>query len=120
MRDYQTFRLTAIRYWEFRRIFYNVALVPPTLLGYVFGSGHSKGMSIDVLSAFLLFSLCVLGANVCYTFAYAAEFLLGSDERRLWWLRFGRPLALVAGIILGMLLALEGGYEFAKTVHAFK
>lgn len=34
MRDYDAFRKTAIRYWERRRIFYNLALIFPALFGY--------------------------------------------------------------------------------------
>jgi hypothetical protein len=120
MRDFLTFRRAAIRYWELRRIFYNLALVPPTLLGYLFGSGHNTGMSLDTFSALLLFSLYVIGANVCYTFAYAIEFLIGGDDQRLWWMRFGRLIALVAGVVLGMLLALGGAYDFARAVHSYK
>ena len=120
MHDFLTFKRTAIRYWEVRRIVYNLALIPPTLFGSLFGAGHNTGLSLDPLSALLLFIPYVIGANICYTFAYALEFLIGSDSRRLWWLRFGRPVALCAGIVLGMVLALDGAYVFACAIHTFK
>jgi hypothetical protein len=35
MRDFPAFRASAIRYWEKRRIFYNLALILPALIGYM-------------------------------------------------------------------------------------
>ena len=59
-------------------------------------------------------ALSALGANICYTFAYALEFLFGSDEPTSRWLRFGRTTFLIAGVLLGMLLALIGGSAIAR------
>jgi len=119
VKDFTSFKRAAIHYWETRRIFYNLALVPPTLLGLYLGSAHSTGMWMGTASALLLFLLYVIAANICFTFAYAVEFLAGSDDERSWWRRFGRPAALVAGIVFGMLLALFGGSDYARVVHCF-
>ena len=42
MHDYHAFRKTAIRYWERRRIVYNIALVPPSGLSYMLGAGVAR------------------------------------------------------------------------------
>jgi len=116
MRDYPTFRKTAIRYWERRRIVYNLALVPPAFIAYMFTAGviyvgdpHETHYGF-VLS---LFALSALGANICYCFSYAFEFLFGSDDPASRWLRFGRTTTFVAGVLFGMLLALIGGRNIA-------
>ena len=83
MRDFHLFRHAAIRYWERRRLLYNFALVPPALFGYALTAGVAYvGDPHPILYRFLLFwfALSALGANICYSFAYALEFLFGSDE----------------------------------------
>jgi len=117
MRDYRTFRVCGLRYWERRRIVYNLALVLPSLFGYMVTAGviyvgdpHETHYSY-VLS---LFTLSALGANVCYSFAYAMEFLFGTDDPASRWQRFGRTTIFIAGVLFGMLLALIGGRNIAE------
>ena len=57
--------------------------------------------------------MSAFGANVCYSFAYALEFLFGSDEPTSRWMRFGRTGTFVAGVLFAMLLALIGGRNIA-------
>lgn len=116
MSDFHAFRHTAIRYWERRRIIYNLALLLPAWFGYGFadtlnwvGDPHEHHYSY-VLP---WFALSALGANVCYLFAYALEFLFGSDAPTSRWMRYGRTTALVGGVLLAMLLALIGGAHIA-------
>ena len=117
MRDFQAFRRTAIKYWERRRIIYNLALVLPGLVGYAVtdalnwaGDAHP----IHYLYIVSLFVLSAIGANVCYSFAYALEFLFGSDDPASSWLRSGRTSAFVGGVLFAMLLALIGGGNIAQ------
>ena len=116
MRDFHAFRHTAVRYWERRRIIYNLALVPPALFGYMLTAGTAYvGDPHPTLYRFLLlwFLLSAIGANVCYSFSYALEFLFGSDDPTSRWLRFGRTTAFAGGVLFGMFLALIGGRNIA-------
>jgi hypothetical protein len=116
MNDFPSFRSSAIRYWERRRPLYNLALVPPTVLGYVLWSRWEVGVArylSDPVYVLLLLVGSVLLANVCYTAAYAVEFLLGTDEPSSPWLRFGRFCTFLSGVSLGMFLALGGGQQIA-------
>jgi hypothetical protein len=113
--DY-AFRRAAIRYWERRRIIYNLALVPPSLFAYMLTAGVIYvGDPHQTHYYFLLFwfALSALGANICYSFAYALEFLCGSDDPTSRWLRFGRTTAFVGGVVFAMFLALIGGRNIA-------
>ena len=123
MRDYHAFRKTAIRYWERRRIVYNIALVPPSGLSYMLGAGVARvgdDYGWHPYYVVFLFALSALGANICYSFAYALEFLFGSDDPASRWLRFGRATAFVAGVLFSMLLALFGGRNIALMEFNFR
>src|SRR5262245_37642257 len=116
MRNLQTFRRSTVRYWERRRIIYNVALVLPALIGYGFadtlnwvGDEHT----IHYAYVIPLFLVSAVGANVCYSLAYAAEFVFASDNPISRWVRFGRSTTFVCGVLLAMLLALVGGRNIA-------
>jgi len=117
MRDFGAFRRSAFRYWERRRILYNLALVPPSLFSFALtdtlyhvGDPHK----IHYWRLLLVFGLSALGANICYCFAYALEFVLGDDAPTSRWMLFGRTTALVAGILFAILLALIGGWNIAQ------
>lgn len=116
MRDYSAFRHTAIGYWERRRIIYNVLLIPPSVLMYMLFAGVSRaGDSYNwhPYLVILLFLASALGANICYTFAYALEFLFGSDDPASRWLRSGRSTAFASGLAFAILLAAIGGRNIA-------
>ena len=117
MEDFQAFRRSAIRYWERRRIVYNVALVLPALIGFaVTETVNWVGDPHELHYFFILTLLAVsaVGANICYSFAYGLEFLFASDNPNSRWLRFGRTSALIAGILFAMFLSLLGGYNIAQ------
>jgi len=123
MRDFHEFRQSAVRYWERRRIFYNLALVLASVPSYLLVAGvMSVGDPRELHPYFVLvlFTLSALGANVCYTFAYAAEFLFGSDDPPSRWLRFGRSLAFGSGTTFAMLLAVIGGRNIAVMEFYYK
>jgi len=125
MSDYQQLKRSAIRYWERRRIIYNVLLVPPAFVGYCLtdsfnwvGDPHPTNYSFVLL----WLSLSAIGANICYSFAYALEFLWGSDNPVSTWQQNGRTVVLFAGILFAMLLALIGGRNIAdmEYYHQFR
>ncbi|HAB19084.1 MAG TPA: hypothetical protein PLX89_06170 [Verrucomicrobiota bacterium] len=116
MHDYHAFRHAAIRYWERRRIIYNVALLPPSALIYMLTAGFSRAgddYGWHPYYVLLLFLFSALGANICYTFAYALEFLFGSDDPASRWLRLGRSTAFASGLAFAILLAAVGGKNIA-------
>jgi hypothetical protein len=116
MSHFRALRSSAIRYWERRRIFYNLALVPPAFFSYMLAAGviyvgdPHKSYYSYVLG---LFAASALGANVCYSFAYALEFFFGSDDPGSRWFRFGRTCIFIAGVLFAMVLALIGGRNIA-------
>ena len=114
-------RRAAVRYWEKRRIAYNLLLVPPSILSYVIGA-MSRGGGEDSLFttpyALLLFAVAAFGANICYSFVYALEFWFGNCDLESSWNVAGRPIILTCGIILGIILAREGALEIAFMQYA--
>lgn len=116
MRDDDGYRKIAIRYWEWRRIFYNLALVVPSGVGYALVVKFERmGYSYNwhPYYVILLLALSALGANICYSFAYALEFLFGSGHPSSRWQRFGRRTAFIAGVLFAMVLAFFGGRNIA-------
>jgi hypothetical protein len=91
----------AIRYWEPRRILYNLILAAIVIAYFVVDLPASKG-SINLNGALFLFLLAVL-ANVAYCAAYVVDiFAQVSGFRELWqkyrWLLFAVGVAF-AGIL---------------------
>jgi len=116
MRDFHAFRKSAVRCWERRRIIYNAALVLPAFFGYGLADTLNwVGDSHQTHYAFIvpMFLASAVGANICYSFAYALAFLFGSDSPTSRWQRFGRTTAFVGGVLFAMLLALIGGRNIA-------
>ena len=100
-----------------RRIVYNLALVPPALIGFAFTETVNWVGDPHELHHFFIVTLFVfsaVGANICYSFAYALEFIFASENPNSHWLRFGRTSALIAGILFAMLISLFGGYNIAQ------
>ena len=116
MNDFQVFKRTAVRYWERRRILYNLALLLPAFFGYGFSDMFNwVGDAHPTHYAYILpwFALSAVGANVCYSFSYALEFLFGSDDPKSRWLQSGSTTVFVGGVLFAMLLALIGGHNIA-------
>jgi hypothetical protein len=84
MRDFQEFKRSTVRYWEMRRLYYNLLLVLPALFGFFSGATaaarHGLVREYSTMTVLLLFALLAVPANICYTFSYSLEFLLGSDS----------------------------------------
>jgi hypothetical protein len=98
LRDYAT---EAIRYWEPRRIVYNLVLGSVVLICFFLFAPPNKSLSLDLIQ--LLFLLCVL-ANVAYCGAYVADlFAQMSGFRERW--RGLRWLLFVVGLTFAAILA---------------
>ena len=125
MRDFQTFKRSAVRYWERRRIPYNLALLLPAFVGYgVTDTLNWVGDDHERLYAYIIpwFAASALGANVCYSLVYVLEFFFGSEDPASRWLRSGRTATFVFGLLLSMVLALVGGGNIAmmEWQHGFR
>ena len=124
MRDYPAYRKMAIRYWERRRLFFNLALVLPAAVGYVFTAGMSaydeRTRILGTGAVILLFLVSAIGANVCYTFSYAVEFIFGSDDQLSRWFRYGRHVTFFSGTLFAMILALMGGRNIGLMEYYYK
>lgn len=87
--DAQTFRdsvTAAIRYWEPRRLIYNLVLAGIVLIyfGLNYAASRSK-ISLDF--ALLLFLLAVL-ANVAYCAAYPVDIFISASGYREQWVKY--------------------------------
>jgi hypothetical protein len=92
----------AIKFWEPRRITYNLVLIAVTAVWFTLDWSHFRlGLNLQLLLA--LSALAAL-ANICYCAAYLVDIPLQYSSfrtawrRRRWWLW-------VAGVLLAALLA---------------
>jgi hypothetical protein len=115
MQDIPTFRSRAIRYWEKRRLYYNLALVLPALAGFHSGAVAvarrgflPPSFGLAVVAVFVLWAVL---ANICFTFAYALEFLFGKDVPESLWVSHGREISFFVGTIFAMALAFFAGVD---------
>lgn len=125
MSDFETIRAEAVRYWERKRLWYNAALVVPTLLGLALG-GLANALDdlpsqVGLGGMLVALLLLIVAANLVFCLAYAFEFLWGSRGRPMAQLRLARRLVFVAGLLLAAVLALIGGVNLAYLpVHGFR
>jgi hypothetical protein len=123
--DELTERRLAIRYWERKRLWYNAALVVPTLLGFGVSSLANAlddlPSQVGVGGMLLALLLLIVAANLVFCLAYAFEFLWGSQGRPITQLRLARPVIFVVGLLLAAVLAFIGGSNLAYLqVHGFR
>lgn len=116
MRDFDAFRKSAVSYWERRRIIYNIAISLPAIVAYKMESTenwvcdeHRTNYSYIIP----VFVASAIGANICYSFCYALEFILGRAEPTSSWLRSGRTTSFVCGVLFAMFLAMIYGGRIA-------
>lgn len=95
----------AVRYWELRRIGYNLALT--TLVLYA-DLVMNQGEMLSYRLILLVFLAVV--ANLCYTTAYIPDLALQYSSFRPYWLKL-RPLLFIAGTGLACLLAYQAVFE---------
>jgi hypothetical protein len=104
----------AIRYWEPRRILYNVVLLLIVGLTYWANLPASRSIVIsDSLQA--LFALAVL-ANVAYCAAYAVDIVAQISTFRGRWLRVRWIFLAVGMLFAGVLAHFFSGGLFARSV----
>jgi hypothetical protein len=98
VREYVT---DAIRFWEPRRLLYNLALAAIVIIYFIIGYPASKGLlSIDFFLG--LFLLAVI-ANVAYCSAYLVDvFAQASGFREPW--RRGRTILFVIGMLFAAII----------------
>lgn len=114
--DFAVSRREAIRYWERRRLYYNLALIPPSFFGYMLMAGLAyvgDPHEFKWKYVLFLFALSAIGANICYSFAYALEFIFASNNPSSRWFQFWRNAIFIAGVLFAMVLALIGGRNIA-------
>lgn len=92
----------ALRYWERRRIVYNLALALLALGWVVVTWPHFQpAFTLDSLGKLLVLALL---ANVCYTSAYLVDLPVQQTAFRDAWLRY-RWMLFAAGMLLALLFA---------------
>ncbi len=92
----------ALRYWEPRRILYNVALGLVVVVVFLANLPTSRSsLSFDLLQG--LFVLAVL-ANVAYCVAHMVDIVLQCSDYRTTWIRF-RWVLLAIGVTFAAVLA---------------
>jgi hypothetical protein len=91
----------AIRYWEPRRILYNLMLTAITTIHFVLGLPYSRSI-LHINIVLLLFLLAVL-ANVAYCAAYLPDVFAQMSTMRDTWLRYRWVVFLVGVAFAGVL-----------------
>ena len=92
----------ALRYWEPRRVIYNVVLAAVVAGHLIFSSPESRArLSVNVLLGF--FFLAVL-ANVCYSAVYVVDLFVQFSGLREFWAK-GRVALLTIGTAFAAVIA---------------
>ena len=84
VRRMRTALRSAFQYWEIRRIWCNVALIPAAFFGWFtdtlldYAVDDIQYLSVAKVAALFLFS--GVGANVCYSLIYAFEFWFSRND----------------------------------------
>ena len=92
----------ALRYWEPRRLIYNLALFG-VVAAHFFSLWPASRSALAWNTLFLMIILAVL-ANVCYCAAYAVDLFVQYSALRSVWPR-RRWILLIVGIVFGAVLA---------------
>jgi hypothetical protein len=103
----------AIRFWEPRRLVYNLVLTIVVVVWFAVTWPHFRPAA--TLSSLLLFSLLALLANACYCAAYFVDIPLQRSSLRLVWKRWRLALWL-AGTLFALVLA---NYWIADEIYPF-
>lgn len=115
--EFTDYRKKAIRYWERRRIIWNLILVPPSVFTYVLGAGFAVGIGdrseFGLPTVVVLFCFAAVAANICFSFVYVIEFWVSGRDAEDVYCKIGRRLIFAIGCLIGISLALAGGKEIA-------
>jgi hypothetical protein len=105
--------LDAIRFWEFRRLFYNLVLAAASIAWLVATWPHFRPAL--TLNSLLLFSVLALIANACYCAAYLVDIPMQLSALSASWKRHRWILWLV-GTLFALLLT---NYWIADEIYPF-
>jgi hypothetical protein len=114
-------RRETVSYWEKRRILFNVLIVLTAGFLYLLRTSVSAGAGdtryLTELQIAGMFLITLITANLCYSFVYALEFLIGSSNAASGWKRYGRLTVFLAGCVCGIVFAvfaagIIGGSEY--------
>ena len=112
----------AIRYWERRRIVWNVLIVIPAIYAWYIvvsdilrGDAFPKQRIPEILGAFIGAGFL---ANICYSFAYAAEFCFSHTALSDVYRETVRPVLFLFGCLIGIALAVFCGMVIAGEILA--
>ncbi|MFQ5706126.1 MAG: hypothetical protein ACE5HO_01670 [bacterium] len=103
----------AIRYWEKRRIPYNLVLVVVVVAWFVLTWPHFRA-ALNVNSFLLLVVLGVV-ANICYSAAYLVDVPLQFSSFRTAWRR-GRRWVWLMGMVLAIIVT---NYWIADEIYPY-
>ncbi len=103
----------SIKYWEKKRLWYNLYLIIPTLFGFMLGLGFATGIGDPVNSntslMLLQFFFCAILANIAYSTAYIPDiFIQLSDFKESWKKR--RWLLFAFGCLISFPLAAQSAF----------
>jgi len=110
---FRTLLADAIRFWEFRRIFYNLVLSLVVVAWLVLTWPHFRP-ALTLQSLLLLFILGLL-ANACYCAAYFVDIPLQHSALGAFWKRW-RSALWVLGTLFAILLA---NYWIVDEIYPF-
>lgn len=110
----RSFLRNALRYWERRRIFYNVALTGVVMVWIARTWPHFR--PAFNLQSLLLLTVLALAANACYCAAYLVDIPAQAwSFTAAWWQR-GRMGLWLVGTLLAAVLA---NYWIADEIYPF-
>ena len=121
MFDFAAYKASEICYWEKRRIFYNLALIPPTLFGYLLRSELSAAIGdqprLTDTELWLCLAICGIGANICYSFVYVLSFFLTTERMARRWQGGIRVLVFISGTFFALGVAFFMARELAAITY---
>jgi|GEM_PF-1605853 len=118
-------RREVIKYWEKRRIIFNLLIGAVTLPIYLLRTGISEGVGdtkyLAEYQVVLLFLGFFIILNICYSFVYVLEFLFGANDLSTPWRRTARFVIFVVGCLIGAVCAIAaardiGGFEYSPPI----
>jgi len=114
----------AIRFWEIRRAIFCGVVALPAWFAHMLFSGIQAGLDYPqtgtALELTVRYAWAFVLLNICYTFAYAAEFLFRSENPSAFWPTAGRHLTFVPGLLLGCYFAFCAGAQIGIFEFSFR
>ena len=124
MLRFDAYTRQAIKFWEIRRGVFCVIVAIPAYWSHMLFSSVQAGLDYPQngtpAELALRYFCALVFLNICYSFAYALEFLLRSDNPRAIWLAGGRDLTFVAGCLLGCALSFYIGSQLGIFEFSFR